>query len=180
MKLPLRCYGDPILRKKAEPVVSITPEIVQLAHDMIETMQASHGVGLAAPQVGHSLRLYVFCDEMEDAEGHSELGPPQVAINPVISHPSKEMEESMEGCLSIPGIRVHVSRPRSIHIRYQNLVGAWVEQELVGFIARVNMHENDHLNGVLHVDRAPSEEKKQIAIRLRKMEKMEMEKHLST
>ncbi len=176
MKLPLRCYGDPVLRKKAEPVAAITPEIIQLAHDMIETMMANNGVGLAAPQVGHSLRLYVFCDEILNEEGHAELGAPQVAINPVLSHPSKEMEESMEGCLSIPGIRVHVSRPRSIHIRYQNLEGKWIEQELAGFVARVNMHENDHLNGVLHIDRTSAEEKRQVASRLRAMEKKEMQK----
>lgn len=171
MKLSLRYYGDPVLRTKAQPIEEITSEIIELARDMIETMIESNGVGLAAPQIGKLLRIYVFRDETLHPEGHYVLGPPHVVINPVISQPSKETEESLEGCLSLPGLHVNVKRPKKIHIRYQNLEGEWVDQDLEGFIARVNMHENDHLNGVLHIDRASPHERKAAEPALQKIKK---------
>lgn len=171
MKLPIRYFGDPILRKKAEEIKTITPEIVQLAEDMIETMTAHHGVGLAAPQIGKLLRIYVFCDEVKGEDEKYHLGEPQVAINPVLSSPSSEMEEMEEGCLSIPGLYIQVARPKKIHIRYQNLKGEWQEALLEGFLARVNMHENDHLNGVLHVDRAPAKDRKMLQTALQQIKK---------
>jgi peptide deformylase len=169
MKLKIHYYGDPVLRKKAQPIEAITPEIIQLAQDMIETMIQQNGVGLAGPQVGKLLRIYVFRDEVLNAKGHYELGPPHVAINPVLSAPSKETEEMLEGCLSIPGVHVRVSRPKKIHVRYQTLEGEIVEKELEGFLARVNMHENDHLNGTLHIDRASDKERKSIEAALQKI-----------
>lgn len=169
MKLPLTYYGNPILRKKALLIEKITPEIVQLAHDMIETMMIHNGVGIAAPQVGKSCRLYIFRNEWQNAQGDYELGAPEVVINPELSNPSKEMEEMVEGCLSIPGVQVKVKRPRKIHIRYQNLQGLWIEADLEGFLARVNMHENDHLNGVLHVDRADPKERGYVENALRNL-----------
>lgn len=171
MKLPICYYGNPILRKKARSVHEITPEIVQLSESMIETMIALNGVGLAAPQVGQLLRLYVFRDEQLDESGHYILGPPQVAINPLLSKPSEEFEEMVEGCLSIPGVHVKVMRPKKIHIVYLNLEGKHIEQELVGFLARVNMHENDHLNGVLHIDRASPKDRKACEPILQKIKK---------
>lgn len=162
MKLPLHYFGDPILRTKAQEVVEITPEIVQLANDMIEAMIDHNGVGLAAPQIGKLIRLYVFRDEVLDEHGEYQLGPPHVVINPILSSPSEEMEEMVEGCLSIPNVQVPVLRPKQIHIRYQNLQGKVIEQVLNGFLARVNMHENDHLNGVLHIDRTSPEERRRV------------------
>lgn len=160
MKLPIRYYGDPILRLKAKPVEKITPEIIQLTQDMIETMIFNNGVGLAAPQIGLSIRLYVCRDEIKNFEGDYTLGEPKVMVNPVLSNPSLETTIQVEGCLSIPGLHLDVERPKKIHIRYQNLRGEIVEEELTNYFARVNMHENDHLNGTLHIDRTSPQERK--------------------
>jgi peptide deformylase len=169
MKLRLHYYGDPVLRTKAKPIVEITPEIIQLSSNMIALMIEHNGVGLAGPQVGKLLRIYVFRDEWLNANGQYELGSPQVVINPVLSSPSKEMESMLEGCLSVPNLHIKVSRPKKIHIRYQNLEGEFIEQDLEGFIARVNMHENDHLNGVLHIDRASPKDRKALEPELQKI-----------
>lgn len=169
MILPLRYYGDPVLRAKAKAIEEITPEILQLAHDMVETMINHNGVGLAAPQVGKLLRIYIFRDEWLNPEGQYEMGPPQVAINPVLSSPSKETDTMLEGCLSVPNVHVKVDRPQKIYIRYQDLKGEFIEKDLEGFLARVNMHENDHLNGVLHIDRALPKERKAVEAALQKI-----------
>lgn len=169
MKLPIRYFGDPVLRAKAKEIPEITPEIVKLAGDMVETMVANNGVGLAGPQIGVLLRIYVFRDEWIDAQGEYQLGHPQVVINPVLTSPSKETEETLEGCISLPGLHVKVRRPKQVHIRYQNLQGEVIEQVLNDFLARVNMHENDHLNGVLHIDRASAKDRKLIEPALRKI-----------
>lgn len=174
MKLNLRYYGDSILRKTALRIDEITPEIVQLSQDMIETMNDYQAVGLAAPQIGCLLRIYVFRDFHSISEDNYHFGPPEIAINPEISSPSKEMEEMVEGCLSLPDLHVTVKRPKKIHIRYQDIHGNWEESDLEGFIARVNMHENDHLNGVLHIDRTSSKERKAVQPLLQKI------KHLHT
>lgn len=169
MKLSIRYYGDPILRTKAKAIEEITPEIIQLVHDMIAAMVEYNGVGLAAPQVGKLLRIYVFRDEWLNENGQYELGHPQVVINPVLTSPSKDTETMLEGCLSLPNLHVKVTRPKKIHISYQNLKGEIIEQELEGFLARVNMHENDHLNGVLHIDRAEPKDRKTIEAGLQKL-----------
>lgn len=171
MRLPLCYYGDPILRTKAQTIEKITPEIVALAEDMIETMIAHNGVGLAAPQVGKSIRLYVCRDEHKNFEGEYTLGEPKVMINPILRHPSLETTSQLEGCLSIPGLHLNIERPKSIHIRYQTLQGEFVEEELSDFFARVNMHENDHLNGVLHIDRASIQDRKEAEPFLRQIKK---------
>lgn len=169
MILSLRYYGDPVLRAKAKAIEEITPEIVQLANDMVETMINHNGVGLAGPQVGKLLRIYIFRDEWLNPDGQYEMGPPQVAINPILSSPSKETGTMLEGCLSVPNVHVKVDRPQKIHIRYQDLKGEFIEKDLEGFLARVNMHENDHLNGVLHIDRASSKDRKGVEAALQKI-----------
>lgn len=171
MKLPLRYYGHPDLRAKASPIQVITPEIIQLAQDMIETMIESNGVGLAAPQIGRRLRLFIRRFEGLNAKGEYYLGEPEVILNPVLSSPSPETEAMVEGCLSIPGIHVNVVRPKRISLRYQNLKGEWIEEVAEGFVARVTMHENDHLNGVLHVDRASPLERARFDAQLRAIKK---------
>lgn len=171
MKLPIRYYGHPDLRAKARPIEKITPEIIQLAEDMVETMIAYNGIGLAGPQVGKLLRIFIRRDEILMADGRYSLGSPEVIINPTISSPSKETEVMLEGCLSLPNLHVEVERPKKIHIRYQNLKGGWIEEDRDDFLARVSMHENDHLNGVLHIDRASSSERKRIDPQLRALKK---------
>jgi len=162
-KLPLKTYDDPILRAKAKPIAQITPEIVQLAHDMIETMIASNGVGLAANQIGQLIRIFIIRDErMGEGEDDTVLGPPEVIINPTLSNFSKEKCSMLEGCLSLPGLHVEVSRPKDLDIRYQNLKGEWIEEKLTNFRARVVMHENDHLDGLMIIHRIPKADLKKV------------------
>ena len=149
------------------PIEKITPEIVQLAEDMIETMIAHNGVGLAGPQVGKLLRIFIRRDEIVTADGRYSFGSPEVILNPTISSPSEESEIMVEGCLSIPNVHVEVERPKRVHVRYQNLKGEWIEEDQEDFLARVTMHENDHLNGVLHIDRTSPRERKRIEPQLR-------------
>lgn len=162
MKLPVYYYGHPVLRKKAEVIEAITPEIVQLAHDLIETMIHYNGIGLAGPQVGKSLRIFVIREEFLSADDNYTLGPPEVIINPVISAPSEEKESMLEGCLSLPRLHIEVTRPQKITVRYQNLEGKFIEEHLDTFRGRMMMHENDHLNGVLTIDRMDPKERKKI------------------
>ena len=169
MKLSIRFYGDPILRTKAKAVGEITPEITQLAHDMVAAMVEYNGVGLAAPQVGHLLRIYVFRDEWLNENGQYELGHPQVVINPVLTSPSKETETLLEGCLSLPNLHVKVTRPkRSISV-IRILKGKSSSRSSKDISLSVNMHENDHLNGVLHIDRATPKDRKAIEASLQKL-----------
>jgi peptide deformylase len=146
--LPLAYYGNPILRKRCEPVAEITPEIRKLVEEMIESMDTYDGIGLAAPQVHHSLRLFVMRKPDE-----RENGEVKVIINPTLSEPSDETWEAPEGCLSIPQIRENVKRPKAITIEYTTLEGNRVKERVTEWEAKVMMHENDHINGVLYIDR---------------------------
>ena len=167
MILPLCYYDDPVLRTKALPIEDITDEIRRLSEDMIETMIHHNGVGLAGPQVGKLLRIFIIRDEIIEADGKVDYGLPEVMLNPVLSRPSKETAVMPEGCLSIPGVHYDVARPAKIHIRYQKLDKTFAEEEVAGFRARVIMHENDHLNGVLYFDRLTPEVRKKLEPRLR-------------
>ena len=174
MILPLAYYGDPVLRKKALPVEEITEEIQSFAQDMIETMESQDGLGLAAPQVGRSIRMFVISvPEKASDEEDAELikGVPEVFINPKLSAPSEETGVFLEGCLSIPKVYGDVVRPLSIHIEAMNLDGEIVKRELTELEARVAMHENDHINGVLSVDRMKGKERKNLEPKLREVKK---------
>lgn len=163
MKLNILYYGHPVLRKRAAPVAEITPEIVQAVNDMIETVIAHNGIGLAATQVGVMHRIFIIREEVLNSDGSYSLGAPEVIINPEITIPSKaEMETMLEGCLSIPRMHIEVTRPKKIHIRYQNLKGEWIEEDIDTFRGRQMMHENDHLNGVLIIDRMDLKERRRI------------------
>ena len=171
MKLEVVKYDAEILRKRALPVDEISPEIIQLAEDMIETMIDSNGVGLAAPQIGRSLRMFILRDEKEQEDGEMVLCDPEVIINPHLSKPSEEKTSMSERCLSLPGLSVEVMRPTFIHVRYQNLKGEWIESRFDSFRARVAMHENDHLNGVLIVDRLDRNSRKKVESQLQAIKK---------
>ena len=160
--LPLAYYGEPVLTKKADPISEITEDLRKLAAEMIETMDASDGVGLAAPQVHHSIRLFVIREPIETSEGTSQLGEAKVFINPELSSPSKETWEAGEGCLSIPTIHAEIKRPKEITVEYTDLEGKRVKERCSSWKARIIMHENDHLNGVLFIDRLDSKEKEKL------------------
>ncbi len=171
MRLPLVYYGNALLRKKCEPASEITDEIRQLVQDMIETMDANKGVGLAAPQVGKLIRLFVLRNYIESEDGSLTFSDPIVYINPKITNPSKQTCVDVEGCLSIPGVRGEVERPYSITVEATNLEGQLFQEEVEGYNARVRMHENDHINGVLFVDRLHPHERNKLEADLRAIKK---------
>jgi len=172
MLLDLKYYGDSDLRKKCVTIEEITDEIKHLAQNLIETVLEHDGAGLAAPQVGQFHRIFVlrYADGM-DSEGLPILCPPQVYINPILSNPSQEIISHGEGCLSIPGIYEKVSRPRTIDIEYMDINGNVHKETATDWRARAIMHENDHLNGVLHIDRIHPKRKKKIDSALREIKK---------
>lgn len=145
--LPIRKYGDPVLRAKAKPVANFDDTLAQFAEDMIETMRAAEGIGLAAPQVGESTCLIVV-DMGLIEEGREAV----VYVNPIIHERFGERCVFEEGCLSIPGISEEVTREQSIRFTYQDLTGAHHEAEANDTLARVIMHEVDHLLGVFFTD----------------------------
>jgi peptide deformylase len=167
----LTYYDSSILRQKAKPIDEINDSIRELAKEMIQVMDQYNGIGLAAPQVGCSVRLFIA--RLSEKEDFNEWiqEPVDVFINPVLSNPSLELCEDIEGCLSIPGLRMKVLRPKSIHIKALDLQGRPIEKMYTGFLARVLMHENDHLNGVLYIDRLSKKQKTSIQQELQKIKK---------
>jgi peptide deformylase len=158
MPLEVAQLGQPVLRKPADPV---PPELVaseefrQLLTAMQETLDESGGVGLAAPQVFVSRRVFLAL-VTAPAEGEDEPPPAEVFINPRLAVASTETEAAWEGCLSFPELLVLVSRPRRVRIEYLDVAGQPKALDLEGFPARVVQHEYDHLDGVLTIDRAAS------------------------
>jgi peptide deformylase len=148
---PILKMGDPRLLRVAQPVTRFdTPELHQLALDLHETMVAANGAGLAAPQIGVDLRVVLFGFEKLARYPEAEPVPATLLINPEISMLDAEPEEGWEGCLSVPGLRGVVARPRSIRYVGFGLKGERIEREASGFHARVVQHECDHLDGILY------------------------------
>lgn len=169
--LPLAYYGEPILRKKAEPVGELTADIKKLIEEMIETMDACDGVGLAAPQIHHSIRLFVIRTPIEDGKGGFECGEPEAFINPAVSSLSQDMWSVAEGCLSIPTVRAEVQRPKEISVEYTNLSGKRIEKRCSGWEARVILHEYDHIEGILFIDRLQAKERAELEPVLQSLKK---------
>jgi len=157
--LKVRKYGDPLLRRRATAVREITPEIRRIVADMIETMYDEVGIGLAAPQVGVSLRLMVVGDE--------KSGEARVLVNPLITEKGGEVTAE-EGCLSLPGIFAPVSRAEWVKLDAQDLEGHPVSLRARGLAARVYQHEMDHLDGVLFIDRLDPMTRDRIKRRIKK------------
>lgn len=144
MILRITKLGEDILRQKAEPVPEINDEIRQLAQDMFETMLEADGVGLACPQIGKSLRMFVLIAD-DDVR--------RVFINPQIIKTSEEVGEYDEGCLSIPQVYETITRPTQVTVQAYNENGRPFTLEADGFLARIIQHEYDHLDGILYIDR---------------------------
>lgn len=172
MILQLLYYGDPILRKTAKPVEEITDEIRQVCADLIETMLHYDGIGLAAPQVGHLLRIFVSNVVSEDPNGEVRLGEPKVYINPTLYNPSDALVERSEGCLSIPKLYAPVARPLTIELEATDLHGTVFREQCYGYQARNRMHENDHLNGVLFIDRIKGKRRTELEPALRRIKQV--------
>lgn len=174
----LEYYGSPVLREQTKQVTSITQDIRLLIQDMYETMVHHKGVGLAAPQIGESLSIFVMDVERETEDGDLIFCEfPRVYINPVLSDPAPQLVVGKEGCLSIPRLRGDVYRPRAITITAQNLDGQTFTERLEGFVARIAMHEVDHLHGVLYIDRMEKPKNHKVFQReLEKIQKMSSQK----
>ncbi|MEQ8924407.1 MAG: peptide deformylase [Fulvivirga sp.] len=149
MIYPIVVYGDPVLKKKAQPIEKGT-DLSELIADMHETMQGAHGIGLAAPQIGKSIRLFVVDGRpMEDEDMQDFV---KAFINPEIIDEYGEEWAFEEGCLSIPNIREDVERPEKLKIRYFDENWNEHEEEYDGMKARIIQHEYDHIEGVLFTD----------------------------
>ncbi len=159
MVLPIRLYGDPVLRAKARPITDFST-VPALAADMIETMHLAKGIGLAAPQIGLSQQLFVWAeyeDEEEDGEeSDSKLRAEHIMVNPRLEFLEQSQILGLEGCLSIPGIYEEgVARAKAVRVNYQNENGQAKTLELEDYNARVVQHEFDHLIGKLYFDYLP-------------------------
>lgn len=160
----IKKYGEPVLKEVAKEVElsEINDELRKFLDDMLETMYASDGIGLAAPQIGVSKRIFV-CDDGK--------GVVRKVINPIITPLTEETQEYEEGCLSIPGIYKKVERPKKIRIEYLNENAEKIIEEVEGFLPVVMQHENDHLDGILFVEKISPIAKRMIAKKLQILKK---------
>jgi peptide deformylase len=142
--VPIRLFGDPVLRTPAEPVTVFDKELRTLVADLAETMLAAPGAGLAAPQIGVGLRVFTYHVDDEQS-GH--------LVNPALHFPSDEEQDGPEGCLSIPGLTFDCRRRAHVVAHGQNMYGDPITVEGTATLARAIQHETDHLDGVLFVDR---------------------------
>jgi peptide deformylase len=157
--LPIRRFGDPVLREPAQDVERFDDGLARLADDMLETMYDAPGVGLAGPQIGVSLRVLVF----DDGNG------PRKLVNPVL-HDLEGEQEGEEGCLSIPGMYFPTKRAMSCRVGALELDGSPTTFEAEGFLARIMQHETDHVNGILFIDRLSDPDRREAMRLIREQE----------
>lgn len=180
MKLPIVRYGEPVLRAKGKSIVAVDAHVRELAENMLETMNAANGIGLAAQQVGEALQLTVIdvanaedrpsTMKLNGAEVDPKSSMPLVLLNPELTL-SEETDLGVEGCLSFPEITADIWRAISVALRAQTLEGEPVEIEASGLLARALQHEVDHLNGILFIDRMSAATKVALRSRLKKLQK---------
>jgi peptide deformylase len=165
-------YGHPVLREKGKRIEHVTADLRQLAADMVETMYAAEGVGLAAQQVGRALLLTVI--DVTPSELPWTMSPklpmPLVLLNPVLSHPQGEQIGS-EGCLSVPEVNAPIRRAEQVTVRARALDGNEIHFDCTGLLARAAQHEVDHLNGILFIDRMDAATRASFAGKLKKLQK---------
>ena len=175
MILPIYAYGQPVLRKRSLPISSDYPGLTTLIEDMYETMYSAKGVGLAAPQIGKDIRLFVIDTTQLDKKEIKVDGIKKVFINAQLYDESGEPWLYEEGCLSIPDIHVEIERNPTIRIKY--LDTEWIEhlETFDGVNARVIQHEYDHIEGILFIDRMKPLKRRMINRKLEKIKKGEIE-----
>ena len=166
--LPLVIAPDERLKTRSTEIAEITPEIRELAADMLDTMYHMNGIGLAAVQVGHLKRMLVADVEWKSAAEH---GTQWVLINPEIVHTEEELRQYKEGCLSFPDQFAEVERPASITVRFTDLDGNAREETFSGLLATCVQHEIDHINGIVFVDHISRMKRDMIIRRLQKMKR---------
>lgn len=164
---PIVIYGDPVLREKAQPVEKVNREVKDLVSDMVDTLQEAQGLGLAAPQIGESKRVFII--DLSAIDINADL---MVFINPEIVETGYEGVEMEEGCLSFPGLYQKVTRPATVKVRATGLDGQQFEMNASGMLARAILHEYDHLEGILYIDRMSALTRTMIKGRLRKLQKV--------
>jgi len=177
MILPIIAYGDPLLKRESEEITADYPSLDLLVENMFETMYQAKGVGLAAPQVGLNIRLFIvdgapFADEEGDEPDPRAVGMEtfkKVFINPVIEEESGEVWAFQEGCLSIPKIRENVHRKSDILLSYYDENWAFHEERFSGYAARIIQHEYDHIEGILFTDRLNPLKKKLVQKKLKQI-----------
>lgn len=158
----MRILGDPALREKAEPIAEVDREIRDLADDMLATMYAHDGVGLAGPQIGVARRIIVIDPQSADSA-------PFALVNPDVVKSSEETERAEEGCLSIPGLAEVVERPATVVVEGLTIDGEPRRIEAEGLLARILQHEVDHLDGILFIDRVSPLKRKMLLKKWRKV-----------
>jgi peptide deformylase len=158
-KMEIITLGNELLRQKAERIIKIDAEVTKIAEELLVTLHQGKGVGLAGPQVGLMKRIFVV---------HIDQDLPRVFINPVILETSAETVKYEEGCLSIPGVWVEVIRPKTLRVQAWNEQGRSFTQEAEGILARVILHEYDHLEGTLFIDRLSELKRNRILAKLKK------------
>lgn len=171
MILPIYGYGFPVLKKQAEPITADYPDLDQLIENMWETMYKASGVGLAAPQVGLPIRVFLVDTIQIMEEGQEHLGIKKVLINAQKVDETGEVWSYEEGCLSIPDVRGDVMRPPQLHIRYMDENFQEHEETFIGINARVIQHEYDHIEGVLFTEHLKPIKKRLIKRKLENIRK---------
>lgn len=166
MIYPIVKYGDPVLEKPGKPVTEFDGNLKKLVEDMFESMYEAHGVGLAAPQIGISLRLAVI-----DVTFKEDPDAKLVLANPEIVH-TEGRQTSSEGCLSIPEFRENVTRPRRVTVRAQDIDGNWYEKTGEDLLARAFLHETDHLNGRLYISHVSALKRDLMRRKIKKLQKL--------
>jgi peptide deformylase len=180
MILEILKFGEPVLRAKGAPIKEVTDEVRQLSADMLDTMRAAHGVGLAAQQIGKPLQMTVIdVAGIEDRPSAMfidgkpvplEAHMPMILLNPELKL-GQDKDTAAEGCLSFPEITADITRSTGVHCKAKLLDGKVIEFEAAGLLARALQHEVDHLNGILFIDRMNSATKAGIAGRLKRMQR---------
>ena len=155
--LDIRLYGDPVLKERSAPVTAFDRRLARFVDDLLETLRAANGVGLAAPQVGVLQRVFAYDLGVDEDTGEHPFG---VVVNPQIVHAEGE-QTGDEGCLSLPGLFFELARAQAVRVAGRDPAGADLELTGEGMLARVFQHEIDHLDGVLFIDLLPRGERKQ-------------------
>ena len=168
-KRSILIHPDPRLKKVCTPVAEIDDAVKRLADDMLETMYDAPGIGLAAPQIGQTIRMFVMDCAAREEEPGSER--PMVLINPEITWSSEETAPYEEGCLSIPDQYAEVIRPAAVRVRYHDVAGAENEEEFDGIWATCAQHEIDHLSGKLFIDYLSAVKRAMITNKMKKLKK---------
>lgn len=180
MRLPIRKYGDAILRAKGKRIETADEHIRSLAENMLETMHAANGIGLAAQQVGEALQLTVLdVSQVEDRPSTMTMNGtpveiaaamPLILLNPTLRL-GEEKDAGSEGCLSFPDITAEIDRATSVELEAETLDGEKIRLEASGLLSRALQHEVDHLNGILFVDRMSSAAKASVASKLKRLQR---------